>query len=65
MSDILTIPQLAARLQVSERKVYELTRKRNRDNQRHPLPLVRIGRCVRFKADEIEKWIDRLQQEAR
>lgn len=60
----LTIPQLAKRLQVKPRRVYELTRKRNRDKQRHPLPLIRIGRCVRFKVDDIDQWLRTLQQEA-
>jgi excisionase family DNA binding protein len=62
MADILTISQLATRLQVSERKIYELTRERNRKRQRVPLPCIRIGRCVRFKSDDIDKWLLELQE---
>ena len=60
MSNIMTIEQLAARLQVSERKIYELTRERNRRNQRHPLPLIRLGRSVRFKSEDVDAWLDKL-----
>jgi excisionase family DNA binding protein len=62
VAELITIPQLAERLQVSERKVYELTRERNRRTQKHPLPLIRIGRCVRFSSDQIEQWIKELQE---
>lgn len=64
MADILTIPQLAKRLRVSSRKVYELTRERNRKNQKHPLPLVRIGRCVRFQDSAITEWLATLEKES-
>lgn len=63
MPELLTITQLSERLQVSERKIYELTRRKNRERQRVPLPCIRIGRCVRFKAEEIDKWLHQLQQE--
>lgn len=64
MADILTISQLAKRLRISARKVYELTRERNRKNQKHPLPLVRIGRCVRFREAAINDWIAILEKES-
>jgi predicted DNA-binding transcriptional regulator AlpA len=62
MADILTIPQRAVRLQVSERNIYELTREKNRKRQRVPLPCIRIGRCVRFESDNIDKWLLELQE---
>jgi excisionase family DNA binding protein len=62
MADILTISQQAVRLQVSERNIYELTRERNRTGQRVPLPCIRIGRCVRFKSDNIDQWLLELQE---
>jgi excisionase family DNA binding protein len=64
VADILTIPQLAKRLRVSARKIYELTRERNRKNQKHPLPLVRIGRCVRFQDHAITAWLATLERES-
>jgi predicted DNA-binding transcriptional regulator AlpA len=62
MADILTIPQQAVRLQVSERNIYELTREKNRKRQRVPLPCIRIGRCVRFKSDNIDQGLLELQE---
>lgn len=29
------------------------------------IPVVRLGRAVRFRADELEKWIDNKSQKAR
>jgi excisionase family DNA binding protein len=62
MADILTIPQQAVRLQVSEGNIYELTREKNRMRRRIPLPCIRIGRCVRFKSDNIDEWLLELQE---
>lgn len=61
MPEILTIAQVAERLQLSPRRIYELTRERNRVNQKYPLPMIRIGRSVRFKAADIDGWIEKLK----
>ncbi len=39
---ILTIEQVAERLQLKPSTIYELTRRRNR----RPLPVLRAGKCV-------------------
>ncbi len=51
---ILTIEQVAERLQLKPSTVYELTRRRNR----HPLPVLRAGKFLRFRWSEIERWLD-------
>ena len=47
---LLSAPQVAQRLGVSTQRVYGLVRMKM-------LPVVRIGRDVRFDGAEIEAWI--------
>lgn len=50
---ILTIEQVAERLQLKPSTVYELTRRRSR----RPLPVLRVGKFLRFRWSEIEAWL--------
>jgi predicted DNA-binding transcriptional regulator AlpA len=52
-SQILTLAELAARLKVSERWVYEKSRRRCLN----PLPVIRIGRYLRFDWLEVSAWL--------
>jgi predicted DNA-binding transcriptional regulator AlpA len=52
-SQILTLPELAARLKVSQRWVYEKSRRRCLN----PLPCIRIGRYLRFDWLEVSAWL--------
>lgn len=48
---LLTIREAAARLGISERKLWGLTMPRG------PLPCVRIGQCVRYVPDDLDEFI--------
>jgi excisionase family DNA binding protein len=50
---IFTLPELAQRLKVSNRWVYEKTRSRCQQ----PLPAMRIGRYVRFYWPTVSAWL--------
>jgi excisionase family DNA binding protein len=50
---ILTLAELAERLRVSERWVYEKSRRRCQN----PLPAIRIGRYLRFDWIEVSAWL--------
>jgi predicted DNA-binding transcriptional regulator AlpA len=52
-SQILTLVELAQRLKVSERWVYEKSRRRCQN----PLPCIRIGRYLRFDWLEVSAWL--------
>lgn len=52
-SQILTLEELAARLKVSERWVYEKSRRRCSN----PLPAIRIGRYLRFDWMSVSAWL--------
>ena len=52
-SQILTPTELAERLKVSERWVYEKSRRRCRTR----LPAMRIGRYLRFDWVEVSAWL--------
>jgi excisionase family DNA binding protein len=53
LEPILTIEQVAERLQLKPSTVYELTRRRNR----RPIPVLRAGKFLRFRWSEIEAWL--------
>ena len=48
--DLLTVEDLAARFQVRKRKVYDLVRDAG-------LPHLRVGRALRFRARDVDRWL--------
>jgi excisionase family DNA binding protein len=49
--DVLTTTQVAEWLQVAESTIRKWVHYRF-------IPYVKLGRCVRFRGEEIEKWLD-------
>lgn len=47
---LLTVHEVARLLRVRERWLYDATR-------RGDFPCVRVGRYLRFRRDEVERWI--------
>jgi excisionase family DNA binding protein len=58
---VLTVENVAARLQISKASVYELTRFRL-DPGTPRLPARKIGRSLRFVASELDAWVLSLPQ---
>lgn len=54
MKKLLTTKQVAELLQLNPRKVYQLVSNKE-------IPFVKIGSCVRFEEESIEKWISEKQ----
>jgi excisionase family DNA binding protein len=59
-TQILTLSELAERLKVSERWVYEKTRRRSQN----PLPTIRIGRYLRFNWISVSAWLRQQERAA-
>ena len=59
-SQILTLSELAERLKVSERWVYEKSRRRCQN----PLPTIRIGRYLRFDWVSVSAWLREQERRA-
>ena len=57
-ADILTPEQLAQKLQVKVGWVYEKMRPR----QPHPLPVIKMGRYLRFSWPAVAAWLESLQR---
>jgi hypothetical protein len=57
-ADLLTPGELAARLKVRRSWVYEKTRARCRD----PLPVMRIGKYMRFHWPDVVVWLQQHQE---
>jgi excisionase family DNA binding protein len=51
---ILTKEQVAQRLQVKASTVYELARRRSI----RPLPVLKVGKYLRFRWSDVERWLD-------
>jgi len=62
MTEILTVDELAAMLKINRSQVYELAKERTRSGElrEHPLPVLRIGKAVRFRRQDVETWIETL-----
>ena len=57
---ILTIDELASRLKTSRRWVYEKSRRRCQN----PLPVIRIGRYLRFDWVSVSAWLRQQERAA-
>lgn len=57
-ADIITMPELAKRLKVSERWVYEKSRRRCPN----PLPVINVGRYLRFHWPSVSAWLHAQQR---
>lgn len=55
--DLLTPEQLAARLQVSKSWIFEQTRERAKVRNKNPLPVIRMGKYLRFSWSAISQWL--------
>jgi excisionase family DNA binding protein len=62
--ELLTVEQLADWLKLKPRTVRELVRERSRTNQLVPIPVIRVGRNVRFSRSAITEWLTQLQEQA-
>jgi len=58
-SVLLTAEQLAQRLAVRPSWIREKTRERARIRDKDPLPVVRLGKYVRFSWAAVEAWLTR------
>ncbi len=56
-NDILTPAQLAARLQVPKTWVFEQTRERAKIRNKNPLPVIRLGKYLRFSWIAVSEWL--------
>lgn len=56
---LLTPEQLSAKLNVPPSWVREKTRERARIRDKDPLPVVRLGKYVRFSWPAVEAWLAR------
>jgi predicted DNA-binding transcriptional regulator AlpA len=62
--ELLTIEECAALLKVTPRSVYEMTSARGRARRQHPLPVLRLNsKCLRFRRQDIEDWLERIAKE--
>ena len=48
---LLTATQAAESLAISPRKLWAMTRNAE-------IPCIRLGRCVRYPVDDLQRWID-------
>jgi excisionase family DNA binding protein len=54
LSEILTPEEVAELLRVSSSWVHEKTRRR----AKNPLPVLRVGRYIRFRRSDVISWLD-------
>lgn len=52
MSNLLTVLEMANLLKISRSKAYSLTKEKN-------FPIVKIGKCIRIKKEELFQWLNK------
>ena len=66
MNEILTLAEAAQILKMTERQVYELTRRRSQERMEHPFPVFAIHRkALRVRRSDLMNWIDKLTTQGR
>jgi hypothetical protein len=67
MSDeILTMSEVAAMLKMTEKQVYELTRRRSIERMEHPFPAFNIhAKAKRVRKTDLMPWIETLAKQGR
>ena len=55
--EILNLDDVAKLLKMTRNQVYTMTRARSQERMEVPLPVLRINGNLRFRKDDIEKWI--------
>jgi excisionase family DNA binding protein len=60
MSPIMTLKEASKFLKLTPGQLYEQTRGRTRGRQNHPIPYIKIGKHLRFRQVDLERWIEQL-----
>lgn len=58
---LLSIAEAASLLGLNKQQLYQLTRRRSRIRQAHPIPYIRLGKRVCFRREALEAWICQLE----
>lgn len=61
METLLDLEGAARFLNLTPGQVYEQTRSRYRMKQANPLPVIRIGKHLRFKLSSLQEWVTTLE----
>jgi excisionase family DNA binding protein len=64
MEPLLTINQAGQLLGLEKSQVYELCRSRSRARAEHPIPIVKVGKVLRFRASSLNEWINKIERRA-
>lgn len=59
-TELLTLPEMAARLKVPMSWLYSRTRIKDSD-----FPVIRVGKYCRFNPDKVMEWIEAQQTKSR
>jgi hypothetical protein len=64
--EILTVSEAEAILKMTEKQVYELTRRRSLERMEHPFPAFNIhAKAKRVRRSDLMAWIETLAKQAR
>jgi excisionase family DNA binding protein len=64
MEPLLTLEQAGKLLGLSKQQVYELCRTRTGIRHEHPIPVIRVGKCLRFRVSSLNEWVNKLERRA-
>jgi hypothetical protein len=63
---ILTMGEAAEILRMSERQVYELTRRRSQERMDYPFPVFAIhSKALRVRKNDLMNWLDKIATQGR
>lgn len=57
MSLLMNIDAAATFLGLPRNTLYELTRNRSQQRQKHPIPFAKVGKKIYFQRESLERWV--------
>jgi Helix-turn-helix domain len=59
--EILTLAEAGKLLKFSESQMREICRSRSRMKQAHPIPVMKIGKSLRFRRGSLLEWLSQIE----
>jgi excisionase family DNA binding protein len=61
-NDVMTADEAATYLRISRSQLFDLTRSRANARMKHPIPVLRYSKQLRFRRSSLNAWMETLEK---
>ena len=55
---LLTVEEVAGLMRMAPKTIYNSVMRQSKKKDPFPIPVKRIGRLIRFRAEDVKKWLE-------